>query len=211
MTTHVATVDFERRRALRALATGVGAAASALWADDLLLLAQAQAAHAHPAATTPPQAVAFTPKALSPHQFQTIGALSELIIPTTDTPGTKAAFVDRFIDSVLETADTTTRERFLEGLTWLDARSQALFQGDFLSTPPARQTELLTKLSAGVDAPAPSEERAGIEFFTAIKSMTITGYYSTEIGLRQELGDDGRLMLGTFEGCTHPEHQIPPA
>ena len=35
----------------------------------------------------------------------------------------------------------------------------------------------------------------------AIKSMTITGYYTTEIGLRQELGDDGRMMLGTFEGA----------
>jgi len=31
--------------------------------------------------------------------------------------------------------------------------------------------------------------------------MTITGYYTTEIGLRQELGDDGRMMLGTFEGA----------
>jgi len=32
--------------------------------------------------------------------------------------------------------------------------------------------------------------------------MTITGYYTTEIGLRQELGHDGRMMLGRFEGCS---------
>jgi hypothetical protein len=47
----------------------------------------------------------------------------------------------------------------------------------------------------------------GAEFFQAIKSMTISGYYSTEIGLRQELGDDGRMMLAEFRGCDHPEHQ----
>jgi hypothetical protein len=29
----------------------------------------------------------------------------------------------------------------------------------------------------------------------------------TEIGLRQELGEDGRMSLAAFEGCTHPEHQ----
>jgi hypothetical protein len=38
--------------------------------------------------------------------------------------------------------------------------------------------------------------------------MTITGYYSTEIGLRKELGDDGQLVQAEFTGCTHPEHQI---
>jgi hypothetical protein len=37
--------------------------------------------------------------------------------------------------------------------------------------------------------------------------MTINGYYTTQIGLRQELGDDGQLFLAQFPGCTHPEHQ----
>jgi hypothetical protein len=37
--------------------------------------------------------------------------------------------------------------------------------------------------------------------------MTIDGYYTTEIGLRQELGDNGQLFLPQFAGCDHPEHQ----
>ena len=28
-----------------------------------------------------------------------------------------------------------------------------------------------------------------------------------EIGLRQELGDDGVLFMPQIVGCTHPEHQ----
>jgi hypothetical protein len=78
-----------------------------------------------------------------------------------------------------------------------------LFDANFSDATPAQQTDLLTRLSA-----VPSSEVAeGVEFFTAVKSMTITGYYTTEIGLRQELGDPGILMLPSFPGCTHPEHQ----
>jgi hypothetical protein len=72
-----------------------------------------------------------------------------------------------------------------------------------VSTTPAQQADLLTRLATADSR----EEPAGIEFFTAIKAMTITGYYTSEIGLRQELGDDGVLAQATFEGCGHPEHQ----
>jgi hypothetical protein len=69
----------------------------------------------------------------------------------------------------------------------------------------AELTTVVTPLAVeGTPVPA---DAPGVAFFRAIKSMTITGYYTTEIGLRQELGDDGRMMLGAFEGCTHPEHQ----
>lgn len=200
-------VDLNRRQALRAIAGSAGVAVSTLWVDELLLLAQEQALHVHPAASASPQAAAFTPRVFNAHQFQTVGALVELIIPATDTPGAKAALVDRFVDSVLETANQNTRTQFLSGLAWLDERSRALFGQDFLTATSAQQVDLLTRLSSSVDAATPAEAAPGVEFFAAIKSMTITGYYSTEIGLRQELGDPGVLMSGTFEGCTHPEHQ----
>ena len=52
-------------------------------------------------------------------------------------------------------------------------------------------------------------DQIGVDFFQSIKSMTITGYYTSEIGLRQELGDDGQLFFTEFKGCTHPEHGGP--
>ena len=52
-------------------------------------------------------------------------------------------------------------------------------------------------------------DQIGVEFFQSIKSMTITGYYTSEIGMRQELGDDGQLFFAEFKGCTHPEHGAP--
>jgi hypothetical protein len=194
-----------RRDALRRLAAGgLGAAATPFWVDTLAALAREQAAHAHAAAAQAAQAATtWAPKVLNRHQAETVATLSELIIPQTDTPGARAALVDQFVDSILLEAGPAERQRFVRGLAWLDTRSRALFKKEFLSASPAQQTNLLTRLAADKS----TEAKTGVDFFAAIKVMTITGYYSSEIGLRQELGDDGVLAQATFVGCTHPEHQ----
>jgi hypothetical protein len=194
-----------RREALRRLAAGgVGAAASTLWVDQLNALAHQRAMHAHAATVLAGQkGTEWAGKVLNPHQLQTVATLSELIIPETDTPGARAALVDRFIDAVLAAAPRRDRSRFLKGLAWMDARSRMVTGSAFASATPAQQADLLTRLSAD----GSREEAAGIEFFSAIKGMTITGYYTSEIGLRQELGDDGVLAQATFEGCGHAGHQ----
>ena len=197
-----------RRGALRGLAAGTGAAATALWLDRLTLLAQDPAMHTHiaAAATTQAAAATFAPKALSPAQLESVATLAELIIPTTTTPGAKAALVDRFIDNLLANAQPADKDRFLAGLAWMDTRSNALYGKPFTGATPEQQTELLTKLAA--ESGHAAEDAPGVPFFTAIKGMTIAGYYSTKIGLEQELGDNGQLFNPTFVGCTHPEHQI---
>src|SRR5207237_1175033 len=40
------------------------------------------------------------------HQNETVVALTEMIIPETDTPGAKSALVNRFIDLMLNDEDT---------------------------------------------------------------------------------------------------------
>ena len=197
-----------RRSALRGLAAGTGAAATALWLDRLTLLAQDPAMHTHLAAAASAQAAAapFTPKALSASQLESVATLAELIIPTTNRPGARAALVDRFVDNLMANARPEDKERFLTGLAWMDTRSTALYSKPFAAATPAQQTELLTKLAAPSGQSA--EDAPGVPFFTAMKGMTISGYYSTKIGLEQELGDNGQLFNPTFVGCTHPEHQI---
>jgi hypothetical protein len=189
-----------RRQAVRAMAA---TAASAVWASRLTTFAQQQAEHAH--ATVAAESAGFAPKVFSTHQFETVGVLVDLILPATETPGARELHVDRYIDVVLRTAADADRRRFLAGLTWLDARSRALFGKTFIGGTSTQQTDLLTRLSSSVGATA--EAPAGVAFFQAAKGATIAGYYTTEVGLRQELGDDGRIVLSSFEGCTHPEHQ----
>jgi hypothetical protein len=193
-----------RRDALKRLAMGgVGAATLPAWVESLSAFA-AEHAHTQPrktaAATT-----AWKPKVLTPHQNATVITLSELIIPQTDTPGAKAAKVNEFIDSVLVRAKADEREKFIAGLAWIDARATREHQHTFITCTPEQQTALLTAISTPEAANGP--DTAGAAFFTAIKSMTITGYYTSEVGVRQELGDDGTLFFAEFKGCTHPEHQ----
>ncbi len=196
--------DMNRRRALTQLIAGAaGVASMPLWVEALCAQARAEV-HTH-AAQAAASAATWSPSVLTPRQNEAVIALTELIIPATDTPGAKAALVNRFVDHVLSTADAKERSEFIRGLTWLDDRCRARAGKDVAGASAAELTTVLTPLA--VEGTAPAEDAPGVAFFRAIKSMTITGYYTTEIGLRQELGDDGRMMLGTFEGCTHPEHQ----
>jgi hypothetical protein len=196
--------DMNRRRALtRFVAGAFGIASMPLWVESLCLQARAET-HMQ-AAQAATGAAEWTPSVLTLRQNEAVIALTELVIPATDTPGAKAALVNRFVDHVLSAADATERTEFIRGLTWLDDRCRARVGKDVAGATAAELTTLLTPLA--VEGTGAADDAPGVAFFHAIKSMTITGYYTTEIGLRQELGDDGRMMLGTFGGCTHPEHQ----
>ncbi|HEY7055332.1 MAG TPA: gluconate 2-dehydrogenase subunit 3 family protein [Vicinamibacterales bacterium] len=193
-----------RRQALRTLGTvAVGVATSPGWVDSLTAVSRQ---HAEAGTAQAAAAVAdWKPRILTTHQNETVVTLTELIIPETDTPGAKATLVNRFVDAVLADASSTDRESFVRGLAWIDERSRALFEKEFVSAASTDQATLLTRLSA---ADNPEKEAAiGLEFFEAIKSMTINGYYTTEIGLRRELGDSGQLFQAVSQGCDHPEHQ----
>jgi hypothetical protein len=193
-----------RREALRRLAaSAIGAATSPLWVESLTALARshAQTHVADPAAA----AQAWTPAVFTAGQNGTVVVLTELIIPQTETPGATAALVNRFIDRVLSDAPAAQRASFLKGLAWIDTASRAKSGKPFAAAGVEQQTALLTRLAD--DQNHTPADAPGIEFFRAIKSMTISGYYSTEIGLRQELGDDGVMMAVEFHGCDHPEHQ----
>jgi hypothetical protein len=120
-----------------ALQTTTLIAAGALVAGPALSSAHAQAA-----------AAPFVPKALTPAQLESVATLAELIIPTTETPGARAALVDRFVDNIIANTQPADKERFLTGLAWMDTRSTALYGKPFTGATPEQQTELLTKLAA---------------------------------------------------------------
>ncbi len=194
----------DRRQALRALGTvAAGAMTTPVWVKSLAAVSRQQA-HSH-GAETAMAAADWTPKVLSAHQNESVIVLTELIIPETDTPGAKGARVNRFVDGVLSEAKAEDRTKFLKGLSWVDERSRALYGKDFTGAAAADQTALLTRLSA--QGNPDKEEPLGREFFEVIKGMTIDGYYTTEIGLRKELGDSGQLFQAVSQGCDHPQHQ----
>ncbi len=190
-----------RRDALKRLAmASLGAATAPTWVTTL-----SHIAHAHAAGARPQAGATWEPQVFTPHQNETVVTLTELIIPQTDTAGAKTAQVNVFIDTVLDDADAPEREEFLRGLSWMDERSQALFGTNFIDSEANEQTALLTIASSEDNQSLP--ERTGVEFFQAIKQLTVTGYYTSEIGMLEELDDDGSVYFDDDPGCQHPEHQ----
>ena len=147
--------------------------------------------------------LAATPalRTLDPHQDATVTAVADLLIPATDTPGAKAARVNEFIDVLL--ADWMTDEargRFLAGLADLDVRSRAAFGKDFVDGAAADQVRLLTLLEDDAlrvkDQPGSHPE----PFFHTIKRLTMYGYYTSELGAKQELHFE--IIPGRYVPCT---------
>jgi len=195
-----------RRSALKKLAFG-GAGVYFPILGQAVTPAMARAAHLHPAGPgAPPPNPDWKPIFLDEHQNETVTALSDLIIPATDTPGAKDALVNRYIDLVLNEETEDRKKGFIEGLAWMDGRSLDRYGKPYAALTAHQQTELLTPL-ADPENHNPLD-KPGVEFFGEIKDATIFAYYTSKIGMEQELEYAGDDYHTEFPGaCTHPEHQ----
>jgi len=202
------TSGMDRRQALKGLSL-VLSFGSALPALNGLsaesLLAEGQRIHdhiIHKAQETAAETGQGTPSFLNAHQDETVTVISELILPQTDTPGARAAKVNKLIDLFLSNAQAEFQQEFVEGLAWIDVRSEELFQCPFIKATPKEQSNLLTRICADDSG----EDSVGKTFFKRIKGLTVFGYYTSKEGLVEELGYQGPGYPGVYEGCTHPEH-----
>jgi len=141
----------------------------------------------------------WKPELFDDHENQTLIALVDLMIPATDTPGAKAALVNRHMDHILAAAGEDEKTRFREGLWWIDGYALRRYGKPFIGCTTEEQTVILQTLDEGKDA----DTAPGHQFFPWLKGMTAQVYYSTEIGF-QELNKGGRVPT-TF-ACPHPEH-----
>src|SRR3981081_1156121 len=88
-----------------------------------------------------------TPRTLDPHQYATVTAIAELILPRTDTPGATDVCVSEFIDLIVtEWYTPEERTRFLNGLADVDVRTRALFGKNFVESSTSQQAQILTAL-----------------------------------------------------------------
>ncbi len=145
------------------------------------------------------KAAIWKPAVLSAEQNELVATLTELIIPATDTPGAKAATVNRYIDLFLGESPAAERGRFLSGLKWLDDYAVKQDGAPFAKLETAKQVAILEKLDGGADASLGE----GTEIFRMAKSMTARFYYQTDIGFKE-------LNKHTKAGgwaCKHEAHK----
>jgi hypothetical protein len=194
--------NINRRAALRVIAVGVGTATTLPILENGVL-----GQHKHPDTQMGSPGAAVPAGAggrfFNPQEMETIAAVSDLIIPTDEhSPGASAAGVSDFIDLMVSESSNETRALWREGLVALDRMSEAKFSSPFSHASQEHQVSLLKAISRNERRPRTIEER----FFVAIKSLTVDGYYTSAIGIHQDLRYQGNAYLKEFVGCTHPEH-----
>lgn len=187
-----------RRDAIKSLSAGVGVIAA------LPVLGNAQD-HSHQHAARAVVDEKSQPlKFFTPEENRTIIEMSERIIPADESsPGAKAARVNEYLDLVVSESPENTKQHWREGLAAVNKKSQSTFGKPFADATVDQQIELLKEISKNERSPSTIEER----FFRTIKNGTIDGYYTSKIGIHQELKYKGNSYLKEFPGCTHPEHQ----
>lgn len=158
----------DRRNALAGIAAMFGAG---LFAP----IARAAGVQVTAINTGPPSTAVFnaTQRAL-------VTALSERVIPTTDTPGAIAAEVPAFIEKLLaDWAKPEDKAPITAGLDAIEARSMRDYRVAAARATPEQQDALLT-LAMNDGLPG------GKDFFEKFRQLVITGYYTSEIGITQE-------------------------
>jgi glucoside 3-dehydrogenase (cytochrome c) hitch-hiker subunit len=201
--------NVSRRDALKGIAVGLGTSLPVLNTNVLAQQGASHDGHAHgqAAAKTAEKKLPYKAKFFNADQMALIATISELIIPTDEnSPGAIAAEVPQFIDLMISESPAEAKKLWTDGLAAINKMSQEKHQVAFNQTAKEQQVAILTEISKNEMKP-PAQQTLEERFFKTIKNMTIDGYYTSKIGIHQELKYKGNTYLKEFKGCTHPEHQ----
>ncbi|MFB3920705.1 MAG: gluconate 2-dehydrogenase subunit 3 family protein [Terriglobia bacterium] len=184
-----------RRKALAQLLELTAAATSA-WLAKPVFGAGSTAPSAVASASSPAAQPATT--FFSPDQKATIAALADLIIPADEiSPGAKAAGVDTFIDFLIANSPREDQQAWVDGLRALDEACRARYGNDFRSLPADRQEDLLAEIAGEEVSPRTDSGR----FFVRVKHAVAEGFYTSKIGLQDDLKYQGNTYVDAPATC----------
>ena len=136
---------------------------------------------AHAASQKPDAA----PRFFSPAQGSVIAAVSDIVIPHTDTPGALDAGVPLFIDQMFHDVYTKAdQQRYLTALAAFDQAGGK----PFLQLDEAQRKKLVTKLhSEAISTPPHTVIPPAADFVLMTKKLTMLGFFMSEPGCTQVL------------------------
>jgi len=128
-------------------------------------------------------------------QEKLLAALTDTILPTTDTPGAKDIgahlFVLRMVDDCYKKED---QQKFISGLAAFEKQTDSRFGKSFVACASAEREALLK------DVEAKKTGDAGLEYFYgAVKGLTVQAFTSSKYYLTSVQGF--KLVPGPYKGC----------
>ena len=145
----------------------------------------------------------YKPEFFSASQLDLVDTLSELILPSDEhSPGAQAAKVARYIDVMVADGSSDLQTNWKSGLEAVSELAKQRFERDFMDCDAAQRDVIMAEMAGNEDEPRSAADR----FFTRLKRMTIDGYYTSEIGIHDEMGYRGNTAVDEFQGCAHEGH-----
>jgi Gluconate 2-dehydrogenase subunit 3 len=131
-------------------------------------------------------------------EFALLDELSDMIIPTDEhSPGARAAKVAAYIDARLaEAFEQKDRTDWRNGLALVDTLAREAGGKTFLQSSAEGRLSILTRMAQNEGKPQKPEE----VFFAQLKGKVVHAYYTSEIGIKQEMEYKGNSYLAEFEG-----------
>lgn len=130
------------------------------------------------------------------HELITIAVLCDIILPSDHANGGALdAGLPDFVEFMVKDRDQY-KLPVRGGIAWLDSYAIDKFGADFINVSESQRLSICDAI-AYPDNPDP-ELQPGISFFTLMRNFTMTGYYTTELGLK-DLGYQGNSP-GVWDG-----------
>jgi hypothetical protein len=123
-----------------------------------------------------------SPKFFTPQEMATITLLGDIIIPRDEVSGSASdAKVPDFIEFIVK--DMPEHQIPMRGgLRWLDIQCLKSFEKAFKDCSPKQQIEMVDQIA--YPKKAKPEMAPGVAFFSLMRNLTASGFYTTEIGVK---------------------------
>ena len=146
---------------------------------------------------------------LNTAQDAAVTCIAEILLPQTDTVGATQVGVNRFIDLLLsESMLERHRDRLLEGLAAIDARSRSLYGAPLAAARKADQESLIRSLDEQLPARAATKAEQAVldrqpmtaeRGYELLKRLVVFAYFTSEPVAKGLI--DAPIIPGRYDGC----------
>ena len=146
---------------------------------------------------------------LNEQELETIAVLCDIILPASDTAGSATdAEVPAFIEFIVK--DIPEHQIPVRGgLMWLNSEANRRFNKIFKDCGDAEQIQIVEDIAYPDPENENQEFANGIAFFNLMRNLTLTGYYTTKMGI-DDLGYIGNFA-NVWDGVPEEvlaEHEV---
>lgn len=141
----------------------------------------------------------WTPILFSEDQARMVSSIADIILPKTDTPSASELGVPKFIeDMVSQVYEEKSKERFMSKMIAFETECKEKMGKSFNQLNAEKQQAFVYEKHAWI---AENRNTRGSErpFIWLIKELTISGYFTTEVGMTQIL--QYKAIPTEYKGC----------